>query len=173
MKHNFLISKTNMHKKGHNLLFPVHQWLIFNIRFITVAQYIPHHKPLNRTEHFLARQEDRLPHKSPRRAGHSLCLQQSCRYQCFYITWHASQLAPCCGTLTHRDFRSSVMLFEPRESSDVLRRDALCLKYVSNLTLPYSWNRKLGCGIYFTFRASTFPLQMLNRYVGLQLLIHD
>lgn len=36
------------------------------------------------------------------------------------------------------DFISSAMLSEPGDSSNVLKRDALCLKYASNLTSPYS-----------------------------------
>jgi len=106
-----------------------------------------------KTDYSVAQPEDtEIPHISPRHAGHSLCLQLSCRYQCFYIIWHACQLEPWCATLTHRDFRSSVMFFGPGESSDVPRRDALCWKYASNLTVPYSWNKKLDCGIYI------FPL---------------
>jgi hypothetical protein len=129
-----------MHKEGQN-----HCFLYTNDlpSISDLSQF--HHKPLNRSEQkiLLHDQKTELPHKSPRCAGHSLCLRQSCRYQCLYIIWHATQLAPWWATLTHRDFRSSVMLFEPGQSSDVLRRDALCLKYASNLTLPYSWNKKL------------------------------
>lgn len=134
----------------------MHEWLIFNIRFITATQ-------------IMHNQKTEILNISPKHTGHRLCLQLTCRYQCFYIIWHACQLEPWCATLNHRDFRSSVMLFGPGESSDVPRRDALCWKYASNLTVPYSWNRKLGCGIYFSFRASTFPLQMSDRYVGVQL----
>jgi hypothetical protein len=172
-----LISKSNLKEKWrggggwHNPLFPIHQWLIFNIRFITATHIIPHHKPLNRSKQniLLHNHKTEILHISPRHAGHSLCLQLSCRCQCFYIIWHVCQLEPWCSTLTHRDFRSSVILFGPGESSDVPRRDALCWKYASNLTVPYSWNRKLGWGIYYSFRASTFPLQMLGRYVWVQL----
>lgn len=165
-RHNFLISKTNLKEGGGDTLsFPMHQWLIFNVRFITATHIIPHHKSLDRLKQniLLHNQKTEILHISPRHAGHSLCLWLSCRYQCFYIIWHACQLEPWCATLTHRDFRSSVMLFGPGESSDVPRRDALCWKYASNLTVPYSWNRKLGCGVYLYFRASTFPLQMSYR----------
>jgi hypothetical protein len=107
---------------GYNLWFPMHHWLIFNIRFITANCIIPHHKPLNRLKQniLLHNQKTEILHISPRHAGHSLCLQLSCRYQS--VNWRldvpheltkTSEAQLCClGLESHLIYQEEMLCVE-------------------------------------------------------------